>query len=45
LGERAKVVATGGWAESIGRETTVIEEVNRDLTLIGLRVIYYMNRD
>ena len=45
LGEKAKVVATGGWAEIIARETTVIEAVNLDLTLIGLRIIYYMNRD
>jgi len=45
LGEKAKVVATGGWAETIARETTVIEVVNPDLTLIGLRIIYYMNRD
>jgi type III pantothenate kinase len=45
LGEKAKVVATGGWAEIIARETTVIEAVNPDLTLIGLRIIYYMNRD
>jgi type III pantothenate kinase len=45
LGERAKVVATGGWAETVTRETTVIEAVNQDLTLIGLRTIFYMNRD
>jgi len=45
LGEKAKVVATGGCAETIARETTVIEAVNQDLTLIGLRIIYYMNRD
>jgi type III pantothenate kinase len=45
LGDKAKVVATGGWAETIARETAVIEAVNPDLTLIGLRIIYYMNRD
>ncbi len=45
LGEKAKVVATGGWAKTIARETAVIEAVNQDLTLIGLRIIYYMNRD
>ena len=43
LGERAKVVATGGHAELIARETRVIEEVNPDLTLIGLRGIYEAN--
>ena len=45
LGERAKVVATGGWAETVARETTVIQTVNQELTLIGLRTIFYMNRD
>ncbi len=45
LAEKAKVVATGGWAEIIARETTVIQAVNQDLTLIGLRNIFYMNRD
>ncbi len=44
LGESAKVVATGGEAEVIARETSVIETVEPDLTLIGLRVIYEMNR-
>jgi len=45
LGGKAKVVATGGWADIIARETAVIESVNPDLTLIGLRIIYYLNRD
>ncbi|MBN1862158.1 MAG: type III pantothenate kinase [Dehalococcoidales bacterium] len=45
LGDKAKVVATGGWAEAIARETKIIEAVNPDLTLIGLRIIYHMNRD
>ena len=44
LGEPAKVVATGGFAELIARETAVINVVNRDLTLIGLRLIYQMNK-
>jgi type III pantothenate kinase len=44
LGEPAKVVATGGFAELIAGETTVINVVNRDLTLIGLRLIYQMNK-
>ena len=43
LGEKAKVVATGGYAELIARETTVISAINLDLTLIGLRLIYLMN--
>ena len=44
LGDKAKVVATGGWAEIIARETAVIDVVNLNLTLIGLRIIYYMNQ-
>lgn len=44
LGEKAKVVATGGFAELIAGETTVIDTVNPDLTLIGLRLIHRMNQ-
>ncbi len=39
-----KVIATGGYADIIGPETPAIEEVNQDLTLIGLRLIYELNR-
>jgi type III pantothenate kinase len=45
LGEKAMVVATGGYAELIANETTVIDKVNPDLTLIGLRLIYKMNKE
>ncbi len=44
LGEKALVVATGGYAELIARETKVIDKVNPDLTLIGLRLIYQRNK-
>ena len=44
LGGKAKVVATGGYAELLARETPVIDEVNPDLTLIGLHLIYEMNK-
>lgn len=44
LGKKAKVVATGGYAELIAKETKVIDVVNSDLTLIGLRLIYEMNK-
>ena len=44
LGEKAKVVATGGYADLIARETSVIDTVNPDLTLVGLRLIYRMNK-
>ena len=45
LGARTKVIATGGYAGLIARETEAIDEVNPDLTLIGLRLIYQMNKD
>ncbi|MFC1965510.1 type III pantothenate kinase [Chloroflexota bacterium] len=44
LGEKTTVVATGGYAELMARETKVIGEANFDLTLIGLRLIYLMNQ-
>jgi type III pantothenate kinase len=43
LQEKATVVATGGYAELIAKETDVIDKVNPDITLIGLRLIYQMN--
>jgi len=45
LKEKAKVIATGGYASLIAKETKVFDEVNPDLTLIGLRLIYEMNKD
>ena len=45
LGENAIVVATGGYAELIAKETPVIDEVNLDLTLLGLRLIHEMNKE
>ncbi len=44
LGEKALVVATGGYSTIIAKETAVIDKVNPDLTLIGLRLIYQMNK-
>jgi type III pantothenate kinase len=41
---KVRVVATGGYAELIAKETSVIDVVNLDLTLIGLKLIYMMNR-
>lgn len=38
------VVATGGLAELIAAETSVIESIEPHLTLIGLKLIYEMNR-
>jgi type III pantothenate kinase len=44
LEEKAKVIATGGFASLMAKETAVFDEVNPDLTLIGLRLIYQMNK-
>jgi len=44
LGEDMRVIATGGLAETIARETKVIQVVNPWLTLEGLRMIYEMNQ-
>ncbi len=45
LGADMRVIATGGLAETIARETKVIEVVNPWLTLEGLRLIWEMNRE
>ncbi len=44
LGDDMKVIATGGLAEVVARETAVIQHVDPWLTLDGLRLIYEMNR-
>jgi type III pantothenate kinase len=44
LGGKAKVVVTGGYSKLFAEKTPVIDVVNPDLTLIGLRLIYQMNR-
>jgi type III pantothenate kinase len=44
LGGRARVVGTGGYAEIIARETRSIDIVDPNLTLIGLRMVFEMNR-
>jgi type III pantothenate kinase len=44
LGETPTVVATGGYAHIIAKETNLINTINPDITLIGLRLIYEMNR-
>jgi type III pantothenate kinase len=43
IGEDAWVIGTGGWAEVIARETSVINHLDPDLTLTGLRLVYEMN--
>lgn len=44
LGDDTKVIGTGGYAEIIARETDVIDRVDADLTMVGLRLIHEMNR-
>lgn len=44
LGEKTRVIATGGYAGLLAKETPVIEVVNPNLTLIGLRLVYLMNQ-
>jgi type III pantothenate kinase len=43
IGDDAWVVGTGGWAEVIARETSVIDHLDANLTLTGLRLVYEMN--
>jgi type III pantothenate kinase len=43
LGEGTRVVATGGLASLIGKQTESIEAVDHDLTLTGLRIIHERN--
>lgn len=45
LGGQAKVIATGGLAPVLARETEAIEIVDPLLTLEGLRLIYALNRE
>ena len=44
LGPETQVIATGGLAEIIARETDVIDVVDPWLTLHGLQIIYELNR-
>jgi type III pantothenate kinase len=44
LGPQTQVIATGGLAEVIARETDIIDVVDPWLTLHGLRIIYELNR-
>lgn len=44
LGGTAYVVATGGLANVVAGQTDVIQTVNEHLTMVGLRMIYDLNR-
>jgi type III pantothenate kinase len=43
LGSETKVVATGGLAETIAKQTSIISILAPWLTLDGLRIIYELN--
>ncbi len=45
LGPQTKVVATGGFAPLISKETSTIDVVDPFLTLEGLRLIYLKNKE
>jgi type III pantothenate kinase len=45
LGEKAMVVATGGYAQLIAKESKTIDKVNPELTLQGIKLIHDMNRE
>jgi len=44
IGHDARVIGTGGLVKVIANETPVFDEINPDLTLVGLRLIYQMNQ-
>lgn len=44
LKAKARVIATGGLAGIITKQTSVIEKVEPNLTLLGLRMMYEMNQ-
>ncbi len=44
LGPEMKVIATGGLAEIVAKETSVIQHIAPWLTLDGLRIIWELNR-
>ncbi|MCE7906708.1 MAG: type III pantothenate kinase [Anaerolineae bacterium CFX3] len=44
LGKEMKVIATGGLAETVAKETNVIDVIAPWLTLDGLRIIWEMNQ-
>lgn len=45
LGPKAKVIATGGLSSIISRETRIFDAINPNLTLIGLKMVFDMNKD
>lgn len=44
LPEKAKVIATGGYLDIVAKETNIIDIINPNLILIGLKIVYAMNK-
>ena len=44
IGTDAKVIGTGGLVNVISQEAPVFDDINQDLTLVGLRLIYQLNQ-
>ena len=44
FGQPMKVVATGGFAKMVAKESTTIDEIDHFLTLTGLRALYERNQ-
>ena len=44
LPEKARVVATGGYASLIMNETSIINDLNPGLSLVGLRILNQLNK-
>ena len=44
IGTEMKVVATGGFARMVAKESKTIDKVDHFLTLTGLRVLYERNQ-
>ena len=45
LGENSNVIATGGLADVVAKESRVFDAVDPNLTLTGLRIVYELNSD
>jgi type III pantothenate kinase len=44
LGGQARVVATGGWARLLAKETNIFDAVDENLTLSGLRLVHELHQ-
>ncbi|MEW6349190.1 MAG: type III pantothenate kinase [Thermodesulfobacteriota bacterium] len=44
LGFQPQIIATGGLAQVIGPETQLVKDIDDELTMEGLRILYYRNR-